>query len=352
MKNQKIQLRNSTRRKISKKIKSNRVHFLGAGNSKNRLIKRQIRKNRQLHKRIMLHPITLLFVLAVGVLVFEWTYRVVADTISVTATVPAVVLTKPAIVTSPTDGFTFNSANILVEGYCPDNSYVNVYDNGLFSGTSMCTTGGTFQLELTLYGGANTLVARPYNVSNQPGPDSAGINVNYTAATSAVIVNSTVLPLLVVSNFQYQTFIVNNNFSWQIQIKGGKPPITITISWGDAKQTETITNANGLLTISHSFAQQGYYPVIIKATDANGNTHILQLAALIRDANAANIYSTNYILPAPTASGIAIFFESAKNWLWVAWPSLTIISLMITSFWLGERQEYRDAIFRRRHSRA
>jgi hypothetical protein len=311
----------------------------------NRMVRQDIRKNRPFHKKVMLHPITMLLVLAIGVLVFEWTYRVIADTITITASVPAAPLTTPAVITSPTNGFTFNNQNIVVEGYCPDGSYVNVYDNGLFGGTSMCTTGGTFQLQLSLYLGENILVARPYNVTNQPGPNSSDVDVTYMLPATAIPPTTPVLPLLLVSSFQYQTFGVNNTFSWQVQIKGGKPPITLTINWGDGKQSQVITDAHGYLNIKHNFSQQGYYPVIVKATDANGTTHILQLAALIRNPNSANIFSTNYTLPTPTASGLMKFFETARNWLWVAWPSLVILGLMIASFWLGERQEYRDTLF-------
>jgi len=346
MKNKKINSMDQIRGRPLKKLSSTGLKSLHRRNSKKRIIKHDIRKNSPLHKRIMLHPITMLLVLAVGVLVFEWTYRVVADTISVSASVPAAPLTSPAVITSPTNGFTFNNQNILVEGYCPDSSYVNIYDNDLFSGVSVCTTGGTFQLQLSLYLGTNVLVARPYNITNQPGPNSPDVDVTYALPATATPPTTPVLPLLVVSNFQYQTFAVNNTFTWQIQIKGGSPPITLTINWGDGKKSQVITDAHGYLIIKHTFSQQGYYPVIIKAIDSSGNTHILQLAALIRNPNAANIYSTNYTLPTPTPTGLMKFFETARNWLWVAWPSLVIIGLMIASFWLGERQEYRDALFR------
>jgi len=349
MKNLKAKSKSKTRTKKPTKLSSSGSILLSRDPRK-KIIKQQIRKKRGLHKRILMHPITMLFVLVIIVFVFEWTYRVVADTITITATVPAATLTTPAVITSPTDGFSFTTSNIEVEGYCPDSSYVNVYDNGGFSGTSMCTTGGTFQLELTLFVGQNDLVARAYNVTNQAAPDSSAVTVTYIAASAPTTPTPpAVLPLLLVSNFQYQTFVVNNTFSWRVQIQGGVPPITLTISWGDSKQTEVIKNATGILTIKHTFSQEGYYPVIIKATDANGNVHILQLAALIRNPNAANIYSTNYLLPAPTPDSLTKFFESTKTWLWIAWPSLAIIALMITSFYLGERQEYRDAIFRRRH---
>jgi len=304
----------------------------------------------------------MLVVMVFGVVIFEWTYRVVADSYTVTAVVVAAPVTTPAIITSPTEGFAFNDSNIVVDGYCPDNSYVNLYDNGLFSGTSMCTTGGTFQVELSLYIGTNALMARPYNISDQPGPDSSGVTVTYEVKAARVtpvnistptqLNQEPALPLLVVSNFHYQTFVVNNTFSWPLQVQGGTPPITVTISWGDTKETEILTNTNTSIIIKHSFSQQGYYPVIIKVTDADGNTHILQLAALIRNPGSASIYTTNYHLPTPTPTGLTKFFDNTKNWLWVAWPSLGIITLMISSFWLGERQEYKDVLYRRRHAKA
>src|SRR6185437_8114462 len=67
-------------------------------------IKRRVRRQSPLHKRIILHPLSVMIVLCAGVFITGWTYQVVADYYSLTAKVAAPALTQPAVITSPVDG--------------------------------------------------------------------------------------------------------------------------------------------------------------------------------------------------------------------------------------------------------
>lgn len=140
-------------------------------------------KKRPLHRHIALHPINVLVLVCVGVLLVTFTLNAVADSYRVTAVVPAPPLTDPAVITSPADGAQFTAQALTVSGTCPDDSYVNLLDNGNFVGTDTCS-GSLFQISLDLTAGANQLQAQDYNITNAPGPASGAVTVTYTPLVS------------------------------------------------------------------------------------------------------------------------------------------------------------------------
>jgi hypothetical protein len=145
--------------------------------------RKAIRSKRPIHKRIALQPITVLLLLCVGVLLCALTIRALAaDTVTTTAVVPAPPLTQPADITNPTDGYQTTTQAITVSGTCPNNSYVNLSDNNIFTGTDTCAS-GTFQISLDLLSGSNQLQVQDYNITNTAGPASSPIVVIYTPPT-------------------------------------------------------------------------------------------------------------------------------------------------------------------------
>ncbi|HEV2403397.1 MAG TPA: hypothetical protein VGS08_04300 [Candidatus Saccharimonadales bacterium] len=142
-------------------------------------LKRRVRRERPIHKRLALHPINILAVLCIGVLLIALTIQAIADSYVVTAVVPAPPLTSPAIITSPANNTQLQTQSITVSGTCPSNSYVNLNDNSNFMGTSACSS-GSFQVSLVLSQGTNQLVAQDYNVTNQPGPTSSPVSITYS----------------------------------------------------------------------------------------------------------------------------------------------------------------------------
>jgi hypothetical protein len=136
-------------------------------------------RKRPLHRRLVLHPISMFLLLCVGVLVIGASLRGAAATYNVTATVPAPVITQPAVIVQPIDGQHTSSPTLAVSGSCPGNSYVKVYRGGTFAGVSVCAA-GSFSIQVTLLPGANELKARVFNLTDQPGPASGAITVYYT----------------------------------------------------------------------------------------------------------------------------------------------------------------------------
>lgn len=122
------------------------IEKLTPQNSQKAAIRRKIRQNRPIHKRILLHPLTILVLLCITVFVGSLTYKSLADSYDVTAEVVAPILTQGAVITSPTDGQTLNTSPITVSGTCPNYAYVTLNDNNLFSGSAVCVN-GSFQID-------------------------------------------------------------------------------------------------------------------------------------------------------------------------------------------------------------
>lgn len=141
-----------------------------------------IHRSRPLHKKILLHPFSVMVLLCVGVLIIGLAIKSWAATYDVKATVPAAAVTSPATITSPTDQLHVSTVPIKVTGTCPADSYVSLMRNNSFSGVSACNN-GTFQIQTDLTGGANTLKARVFNLTDQEGPASPAITVFYDETT-------------------------------------------------------------------------------------------------------------------------------------------------------------------------
>jgi hypothetical protein len=110
---------------------------------------------------------------------------------------------------------------------------------------------------------------------------------------------------------------------WHIQIRGGSAPYKITWDWGDGNRDDTSTQAAGAIDNSHSYQKSGIYRVVIRARDAAGRDAVISLLAIVNG---------------PTVTGPVRPLEPPGNLVYI-WPLLMMASLMVLSFWLGERHK-------------
>ncbi len=299
-------------------------------------------------------PYIVFIFLCIGVLLSGWTFQASAADLTVTAKLPAPALSEPAIITNPTDGTHFTEAPVTVSGTCPDDSYVKIYRNDFFSGSAICdNTTNIFSLQIDLFPGANVLKAQDFNITDDAGPSSPTVTVYYDVpvapnppettspeegtpeaeSTPSASSANPAMPFIVKTNFNYQGFSVGQIVQWQLEASGGYPPYAINVDWGDGTNSVVSRSKEGKFNIDHIYKKQGTGPknsYIIKASGADSakNKAFVQFFVIINPSKLGAIVANTL----PTS-------PVKNNWLLLAWPAYLVLLLMITSFWLGERQE-------------
>ena len=79
--------------------------------------------------------------------------------IGLTGIVPGKPPTIAATITTPSDQKRFSTSPITVAGTCPQNTLVEIFKNDIFAGSSACSDGGAYSLEVDMIIGKNTLKA-------------------------------------------------------------------------------------------------------------------------------------------------------------------------------------------------
>lgn len=376
--------------------KVNRQRTSGTGRSKKAAVtKRSIRRSYPVHRRVLLHPATIFFLLCVGVFIIGWTYRVLASTL-ISSVIEAPALQVGAVITDPTGGETFIASPIDVDGTCPpSDSYVKLYLNGVFDGAAWCDANGDFSIESSLYSGSNTLVAEDFNITDLQGPTTPSVQVTYnppappqspsspsngsstsnsnsssggsttnqtgttsttqssgspSAVTQSAQTNPSIPPVIVTSSFHFQTFKAGKQFSWKIDLEGGKPPYVVYVNWGDGTKSTLHYKTDPIITLTHTYHKSGYFAIIVTSVDSTGQKRVIQLPALIASSNGKIDFlgSSNPGQASSGSTSSSSGLVKTQRWLLLAWPSYIVVVLMCVSFWLGERQDFATAKVRLR----
>lgn len=156
-------------------------------------------------------------------------YSDCSGSITLYAVVPAPVPTRPAVITSPTNGQSFTTNPVTVSGTCQAKTVVQVSTNGILVGSVICSANDAFSVPVDLVVGTNALTALSYNANNQPGPTSPTVTVTLSQAASPLGYSSQML--LQTENY-YQGTVTGRSISWVITIVGGEAPYAIDVDWG------------------------------------------------------------------------------------------------------------------------
>lgn len=353
-----------------------------------KLIKQKIRRRRSLHKKFLMHPSFLFLLLCVGVLLVGLTMKAFAVSLTVSAKVSAPLITTPAVIqiitpkittatsrpaaaipsnvttgVAPTqDAKTPETAINVIEktitltGECPKNSHLEFYKNGTLAGVAPCIGDPTFSIELDLVPGMNAISAKVYNITGDEGPISQTLYANYeslvpasttSAETSGALApikkTSKTTPLSLTTNFTNLGFYVNQEGQWKINITGGTAPYIIDIDWGNNEKTQMVQITDGDFNIKHTYTRASDtsgYVITIRAIDSKGSPATLQLMSIISDKGSPMAGKVDQANAKQNPS----FANKFKRWSVIAWPAYLVLGLMIISFWLGEREEYKKLI--------
>lgn len=244
--------------------------------------------------------------------------------------------TDAPTISLPDSGQVFQEIPITVTGLCTDGLLVRIFKNNVFGGSAMCE-GGSYSLEIDLFPGPNELVAIQYDDLDQPSPESNRVNVTYAIDVPGVpgSPDQVAQRITLTTNFARRGTDPGKELTWPITISGGRGPYAVSIDWGDGKQELLTRNAAGTWDIKHVYDQPGVYRVIIRATDADGESAFLQVVAIANGAPAA---------PTDLEGGPTVIQTRV---LWQ--PALIMFPLLLTSFWLGKRYQLRRVRYRMKH---
>lgn len=283
-------------------------------------------------------PYIFFLLLCVGVLLAGWTFKTNAADIIVKAKVPADPITEPAVITNPVNGQRFTEYPISVSGTCPKDSYIKLYRNDVFSGSALCTAGGSFQLSSDLFLGANRLTARVFNVTDDEGPEGTPVTIYLDpkpappGAPARPPANSP--PFIIKTEFRFVGYFTGQTGRWRLELGGGTPPYAINADWGDGTNSVISKNRPGEIIIQHKYetpalGPRNSYTVKITGSDSEDNKASLEFFVIVNSKN----------LPELVADTIPTARPPENNWLWIAWPAYAVIILMLISYYLGEREE-------------
>lgn len=233
--------------------------------------------------------------------------------------------TVGATITVPGNGASFTESPITVQGICPTDLLVQVYNNNVMVGAVVCEN-GSFSLQVSLFSGTNDLKAIVYDDLDQPGPESNTVTVTYTNT------NFTAFGQLVTltSNYGRRSAPAGTQLTWPLQLSGGTGPYAFSIDWGDGSEPQLMSQSlAGAFNITHTYKNAGIYQINIRVTDANGVSAFLQLIAV----------SSGEVQPA-SGESTNEDDEVASQRVTILWiPAAIAFILLIPTYWLGKRSQ-------------
>lgn len=330
---------------------------------------------RTIHRRHTSHGVLFVALLLTGILLFNnlGALRAYGLTSGGSQTVSVNVLGKPptigANITYPTTNTTTKSSQIQVVGTCQPSTLVATYNNGIFAGSSMCSTSGDYATVIQLIVGLNILQSQDYDGLNQPGPVTAQVqisreqnpvpsvsvnpNIPVIAKKPADIAQSLAPPVVepaaqpatnpcfdtsktdalnlanptIIANCIQRSIFAGEMITLPLRIIGGTAPYALSIDWGDG-----LTDLKTVLDTSyhdyqHTYKTAGIINIYLKTTDARGLTSFLQTVIQVNGTPAAGTATSGL---GSIVSGLSSIWTEAPVPLYVAAVTLVL------GFWVGD----------------
>lgn len=232
---------------------------------------------------------------------------VMAADYTLSATVPAPLPPDAPTITSPVSGSTTTAAGITITGGCPVVTpavIIAIYEGASLLGSQPCATNGTFAVPITLTMGVHTFIATVKTITGDTGASSTPITVTRIEASpqppgsnviprrnppsapsspSTTIVRQSPLitlnPLIIINGQPVIIFTANQDPVWRGSFRGGKPPYSVKITWGDGTTSTHTVVGQDEQSYTHHYKKGGSYVIEIFVTDSDGNTAVFRSVA-------------------------------------------------------------------------
>jgi PKD repeat protein len=248
------------------------------------------------------------------------------------AIIPSAPPTIAATIAVPSNGQSFSSIPITVSGICPSNLLIEIFDNSVFVGSTVCVN-GSYSLKIDLFNGSNSLYAQDYDALGQGGPLSNTVIVTFTSSSYTVPGSQ----VIVTSSYADLGANPGQVLNWPINISGGTPPYAISTDWGDGQlPTLQSSGTSGTVTLKHTYSTAGTYSVTVTVTDNNGSTAFLQLVAI----------ANGKVSPSSSSTKSSTSTHCAPSTTIPWWVLVILLSALVPAFWLGNR--YGQSVIRRK----
>ncbi len=248
-----------------------------------------------------------------------------SGSVGIEGTIPADPPATGATISFPVNGEIFTEVPITVSGICPADLLVKMFKNQVFAGSVVCLANGTFDIEIDLFSDRNEIVAKVFDALDQPGPDSNTVTVTYNDSSGG----SRAEKLILTSNFATRGADPGATLVWPLGLSGGVGPYAVSIDWGDGTNDIISLDSTGNFNLDHKYEQPGTYKTTVKAAGSEGDTAFLQLVSVSNGLLQGNL------------NDISTAQQVITRRIFVLWPLYIMIGFVITSFWLGRKDELR-----------
>lgn len=240
-------------------------------------------------------------------------------------------------VSLPADGTVFEELPITIAGLCTDTLLVRVFKNNVFAGSVICD-GGSYTLQTDLFPGNNEITARQYDDLDQASPVSNVVTVSYPIDVPLIpgSPDEVAQRVTLTSTFARRGADPGSELTWPVTLSGGRAPYALIVEWGDGEEQLLTQTSAGNFELKHTYANPGVYKVIIKATDADGESAFLQLVGI-----------GNGSLALASADDNASGSTTRTRVLWQ--PAVLTVPLLASAFWLGKRYQLKRIRYRMKH---
>lgn len=258
--------------------------------------------------------------------------NVLSSTIELQGVVTASPPTLSPTITAPVGGQHFTNKIVDAKGTCEEDRIVEVFLNGIFAGSTVCEN-GLFNIAVSLFSGSNIVTARLRDNLGQTGPESSIVSIFYDLPSGAN--QDRINDLFIRVDSYYRGIFPGMTLKTEPEIVGGKGPYQLVIDWQDGESFQITVPNHGKVSATHVYDKPGVYKIRYSVKDGQGTEYSLFSLVVVN----------GVVVGSPeSSSGVTEITQNLNAINTPIFIILSIASIIVISFWLGEHLAYRKAL--------